>query len=163
MVNEMYSHIINRLLEECRKHYGSRLVTFCVFGSAGRGTVHPGSDIDFLIVVDSLPDGRRRRIEDYMRVEAALKEEVAKARAVGIFIEFSPVIKTPDEVLQGSPLFLDMIDDGKILFDRDDFFRQYLVRFSEKLRSQGARRVYRGDSWYWILKEPYVVGEEIEL
>lgn len=29
---------------------------------------------------------------------------------------------TWNEVLMGSPLFLDMIENGKILFNRDDFF-----------------------------------------
>ncbi len=32
--------------------------------------------------------------------------------------------------------------------------------FRARLRAQGAHRVFRGDSWYWVLKDPYVPGED---
>ncbi len=98
-----------------------------------------------------------------MTIERSLQGALAEARQRGIFVELSPVLKTPAEVRIGSPLFLDMVEDGKILFDTDGFFEKFLSDFKARLQAQGAHRVFRGDSWYWILRDPYVPGEEIEL
>lgn len=163
MVLEIYNHLIERLLAECRRFYGRRLISFCLFGSAARRTVGPHSDIDFLLVVDPLPNGRVKRVQEFMAVERALKSALDESRRNGIFIKLSPVLKTPDEVRIGSPLFLDMVEDGKILFDTDGFFEKFLSDFKARLQAQGAHRIFRGDSWYWILKDPYVPGEEVEL
>jgi predicted nucleotidyltransferase len=163
MLQETYDYLIEQLLAECRKFYGSRLVSFCLFGSAARGTVGPHSDIDFLLVVDPLPRGRVRRVEEFMAVERALQDKLDDAWHRGICVELSPVLKTPEEVRIGSPLFLDMVEDGRILYDSDGFFQNFLAELKARLRAQGAHRVFQGDSWYWVLKDPYVPGEEIEL
>ncbi len=100
---------------------------------------------------------------EFRSVELAMDGTLTEARQKGIYAELSPVFKTPDEVRIGSPLFLDMVEDGKILFDSEGFFEKFLSDFKRRLHAQGAHRVFRGDSWYWVLKEPYVPGEEIEL
>jgi hypothetical protein len=41
--------------------------------------------------------------------------------AVAIPIARSPVFKSPEEVEAGSPLFLDMVDDARILCDPEGF------------------------------------------
>lgn len=73
------------------------------------------------------------------------------------------MIKTPEEVEAGSLLFLDMLEDGKILFDRDDFLKRYFEKLRDKLKKLGARRVNRGEAWFWILKENYKPGEIFEI
>lgn len=125
--------------------------------------MNDSSDIDFLLVADPLPEGRISRVQEFSAIEASLRSALRTARQGGNFIQFSPILKTPAEVRQGSLLFLDLIEDGKILFDKDNFLKNYLGEWERKLRAQGARRVMRGETWYWILKDPYRVGEEIEL
>ena len=49
----------------------------------------------------------------------------------GIMTSLSPVFKMRSEVLQGSPAFLDMLDDARLLYDRDRFFRRYLEALRE--------------------------------
>lgn len=83
-ISQTYDNLIRRLLEECRKLYGTRFVSFCVFGSAGRGTVTPDSDIDFLTVAEPFPQGRRKGVEEYLPVEAGMRDEIADARKTGI-------------------------------------------------------------------------------
>ncbi len=144
MLHETYKDLIEQLLEECRKYYGSRLISFCLFGSTARETMGPHSDIDFLLVVHPLPVGRVRRVAEFMAVERALKGKLAEARHRGIFVELSPVLKTPDEVRIGSPLFLDMVEDGRILFDTDGFFREVSDGLPGKTScAGGAPRVSR--------------------
>lgn len=145
------------------RHYGNRLVSVVVFGSMGRGTPRYESDLDVLIVADDLPRGRMARVEDFAAIEAELEPRLAEGRRAGFFTDCSPVFKTPDEVLTGSPLFLDMVDDARILYDRDGFFAAALERVRARLARLGARRIWRGNAWYWDLKPDYTPGEVFEL
>jgi hypothetical protein len=143
--------------------YGSRLVTIAVFGSVGRGTPRPDSDVDLLLILDHLPAGRMKRVAEFEAVETELTHRLEEAAKKGVHTTLSPVIKTRDEVSQGSLIFLDMIEDARILYDRDNFFVNFLDRFQKRLTKLGARRVRRGNSWYWVLKEDYQIGETFEI
>lgn len=134
-----------------------------VFGSVGRGTPRPDSDVDLLIVAEKLPDGRMARVHEFAPVEKALVATLADGRRLGFFTECSPVFKTPDEVLAGSPLLLDMVEDARVLVDRDGFFQAAIDRLKERLARQGARRIWRGDAWLWDLKPDYQPGDVFEL
>ena len=91
-------------LEECRRHYGGRLVSVALFGSVARGVATPESDLDVLVVAEDLVAGRLDRVEEFAAVESRVHERTQGAGRP----ELSPVIKTPQEVLLGSPLFWDM-------------------------------------------------------
>jgi hypothetical protein len=162
-MNALYESLLSRLLDGCRQHYGDRLVSLVVYGSVGRGTPRADSDLDLLIVAERLPSGRVARSEEFRAVEDALGPETAALRRAGFTCELSPVFKTPAEVEQGSPLFLDMIDDARLLFDRNGFLAQALAAFAARLRALGARRVWRGDAWFWDLKPDYRPGEVFDL
>lgn len=160
-------HVFQTLVREMREHvvelYGARLVTLAVFGSVARGVMRPDSDIDVLLIADDLPKGRMPRVREFDRVEDCLEPLFKKARAQGINTTLSPVIKTPEEVAYGSPLFLDMTREVDILFDRDGFFQRYLGQLSDKLEKMGSKRVACGGGYYWLLKPDLKPGEDIEL
>jgi len=142
--------------------YGDRLVTLVVFGSMGRGTPRPDSDLDLLVVADRLPFGRMARVEEFGAVERALAPSLRRDDSAPV-TECSPVFKTPEEVRAGSPLFLDMVEDARVLFDRDGFFAATRDRWRERLAALGARRIWRGNAWLWDLKPDYRPGEVFEL
>ncbi|HEY4689202.1 MAG TPA: nucleotidyltransferase domain-containing protein [Anaerolineae bacterium] len=162
-LNVEFEKLLAHLLAACCQYYGARLVSVAVFGSVGRGTPRSDSDVDVLIVVEGLPNGRLRRVAEFRPVEAALAAHLAEARSAGLAPELSPVFKTPAEIEQGSPLLLDMIEDARVLYDRGDFLRQALAGFKARLQRLGARRVWRGSAWYWDLKPDYKPGEVFEL
>jgi predicted nucleotidyltransferase len=149
------------LLRACAETYGERLVSLAIFGSAGRGTARPDSDLDLILVASPLPDGRGRRIDEFGAVERRLRGLLPAD--LGAAPLLSPVLKTPAEVGHGSPLFLDMTEDAQILFDRGDFFARELARLRERLAQLGARRIWRGNAWFWDLKPDYRPGEVFEL
>jgi hypothetical protein len=138
---------------ETRNLYGERLITLAIFGSVARGTAAAESDVDLLIVSNGLPQGRIKRVSEFAKIERNCKPVVP----------LSPVIKAPEEVLSGSPLFLDMVYDAMILYDKDLFFTNYLSRLKERLDRLGAKRVVQGDRWYWDLKPDYRAGEVFEI
>jgi predicted nucleotidyltransferase len=160
----VFDQLLDALVAACRRHYGARLRSLLVYGSVGRRTPRPDSDIDLLIVADGLPNGRTARVEDFLRsVEADMEPALAAARRHGITPWLSPVFKTPEEVERGSPIFLDMIDDARVLHDEDDFMRHALSAFKARLDKLGAKRIWRGNAWYWDLKPDYQPGEVFEL
>ena len=158
-----YEALLADLTEACRRHYGDRLRAVAVYGSVGRGTPRPDSDVDLLIVADGLPDGRFPRVEDFLLVEEALAPRMESARAAGLHPELSPIFKTRAELARGTPLLLDMTEDARILYDPDRCLAEALDRLRKRLRDLGSRRIWKGDAWYWDLKPDYRWGDVIEL
>lgn len=158
-----FEKLVRQLCDLSIDFYRDRLFSFIVFGSVGRRVMRPDSDIDFLVVADRLPDGRLRRIAEFEAIEGRIRRDLERARADGIRTSLSPVLKTPSEVRLGSPLFLDMVEDSQILFDRDQFFQKELDLLRNRLAQLGARRIWRGNAWYWDLKPDYKYGDEFEL
>jgi uncharacterized protein len=146
------------LREAAKQVYGARLTSLLVFGSVGRGTASPDSDLDLLVIAEDLPHGRMARVREFEAVEQTLTSAGNLST-----VRLSPVIKTPQEAALGSPLFLDMVEDAKIIFDRGGFMQQLLSDLRSRLEKLGARRIWRGNAWYWDLKPDYKPGEVFEI
>ncbi len=66
--------------------------------------------------------------------------------------------------MENRSLFLGIVEDGKILYDRDDFFQERLSALKRRLQELGSKKVYLEDgSWYWVLKPDLKLGEIFEL
>jgi len=163
MLKERFNTLKNLLLEETRGFYGDRLVTLAVFGSAARETQSYTSDLDFIIVAEDLPDGRMKRVAEFEEVEKKLEPLIHSFGAEGIHTRLSPVFKSPEEVVGGSPLFIDMVEDLSMLHDRNGFFENRISVLRKRLAALGARRIWKGNAWYWDLKPDYKPGEVFEL
>lgn len=163
MLIERFKKLQARLLSGCRAYYGERLVSLVVYGSAGRETMRFDSDIDILIIVKDLPKGRMKRVAEFSAIESALSFYMEQLKKEGIHTDLSPVFKTPEEAQRGSPLFLDMVEDAVILYDKDGFFASVLERLRNRLKKLGSKRVWKGNAWYWVLKPDYKPGEVFEI
>ncbi|NGZ08115.1 MAG: nucleotidyltransferase domain-containing protein [Nitrospira sp. LK70] len=163
MLKEAFAELADRTVSAVRAFYGDRLVSVVLYGSVARGTMRHDSDMDLLIVADPLPNGRLNRVREFEAVEEALEEGFSRAASRGVHTVLSPVFKTAHEVQAGSPLFLDLVEDARVLYDRNEFFSQELARLRKKLSRLGAKRIWRGNAWYWDLKPDYRPGEVFEL
>ena len=121
------------------------------------------SDIDVLLVVDPLPDGRTARMAEFAQIERLLAGTLVEARTRGVNTSLSPVLKTPAELAHGSPLFLDMIDDARLLIDPAGVLARALDVLRARPAALGARRIWRGNAWYWHLKPDYRPGDVFDL
>jgi predicted nucleotidyltransferase len=160
---ERYERLLDRLVAELETQYGDRLVAVAVFGSVGRGTPRHDSDVDLLIVARGLPAGRFARVEEFLPVEGRLGPLLADVDPDGTPVNLAPVFKTPEEAEAGSPLFIDMVEDARILYDPDRFLAGRFDRLRARLRELGARRVWVGNAWYWELKPDLRPGEVFSL
>lgn len=160
---EPYKTLLSKLLEETFKKFGDGLVSFVVYGSVARCESRKDSDIDILIVAKNLPRSRLKRQELFIEIEEEIQHEIDKLEAEGYNVDFSPIIKTPEEASKISPLYLDMVEDAVILFDRDHFFNKILENIRNRLMELGAERVKLGKRWYWRLKRDYKFGDVIKI
>ena len=72
-----FDSLLSHLAAACAECYGDRLISLAVYGSVGRGTPRPDSDIDILVVADDLPRGRMARMAGFEAVEVAMKPWLA--------------------------------------------------------------------------------------
>jgi hypothetical protein len=163
VLKRAFEELQDALLDAATQYYGPRLISLVIYGSAGRGTQRFDSDLDFLVVAEDLPRGRLQRVKDFQTVENHLLPLLDRLEKSGLRIALSPVFKTREEALCGSPLFLDMSEEAVILFDKDDFFLHVLNRLRGRLATLGARRIWRGNAWYWDLKPDFRAGEVFEI
>jgi hypothetical protein len=56
-----------------------------------------------------------------------------------------------------------MVEDAVILYDKDGFFSRVMDRLRGRLRELGARRIWVGDRWYWMLKPDIKFGEVVNI
>lgn len=144
--------LFEALASACRNFYGERLAALAVYGSYARGDQRPDSDVDLLVVADSYPPDISDRGREFAAVRAALPSGLARA--------LSPVFFTPDEMRQGSLIFLDMTREVVILCD-NGVLRAYLDDLRSRLEKMGSYRVGRGRDAYWIMAPPGVKARDI--
>ena len=162
-LDEPYKTLISKLLETLIEFFGDRLVSLVVYGSVARGDTRSDSDIDLLVIAKELPRSRLARQDLFMKVEEHLAKILDSLRAQGIHVDFSPILRTPDEASRITPLYLDMVEDALIVYDRDEFFETVLRRLKNRLDELGAERIRVGKKWYWRLKKDYKFGEVIKI
>ena len=138
---------------------GSRLRSLVLFGSVARGASTARSDVDLLVVAAGFP---RSFAERRRPLVAAWSH--ARARHALPAVEWNLVTKTPEEARFHSPLYLDIVEDGMLLVDREELFRTVLEDMRARMRELGSRRVLLDDgSWYWDLKPDYRFGDVVEI
>lgn len=158
-----FDAIVSALPDAARAVYGERLKALVLFGSVARGTQRPDSDIDLLLIAEPLPASRMARSLEFEGVEAILAPQRQEATHRGVYVEFSPLIRTPAEMEMGSFVFLDIPAEGQFLYDPHGIARDYFDRLAARLAAQGAERREIDGSPYWVLKPSAKPGEPIPI
>ncbi|MEM0041574.1 MAG: nucleotidyltransferase domain-containing protein [Candidatus Korarchaeum sp.] len=156
-MDERFRGVIEYVLSELERLLGDDLISVVLFGSVARGDFREGSDIDILVVARSFPKSYSRRISLLVPIA-----EGARRRAPEHPIQFYPL--RVDEASKTRPIYLDLLTDSIILYDRDGFMQGVLRDLSERLAKLGAKKVRLEDgSWMWVLKPGLRVGEVIDI
>jgi len=160
-----YEPLLRGLLVKLFERYRQRLMSVVLYGSVARGTAQVYSDIDVLVVAEGLPQSFSDRIEEMVEVVdelQSLKLRLWRENKVYASVQIFPL--TPEEAEHLRPLYLDLLFDAIILYDKNGFMREVLERLQTRLRELGSRRIMLPTgSWYWKLKPKLQYGEVIEL
>ena len=154
---------MEKLVKLLQARLGDRLISIVVYGSVARGTARKDSDIDLLVVAEGLPKSRMKRQQIFLEVEEGLNSVVEELWSKGVHVDFSPIMLTPEEASKIRPIYLDMVEDAVVLYDKDMFFETILERLRKRLKELGAKRIWVGDKWYWMLKPDIRFGEVVEI
>ncbi|MEM2564604.1 MAG: nucleotidyltransferase domain-containing protein [Candidatus Bathyarchaeia archaeon] len=150
-------------MELLHKSLRDNLVSVVVYGSVARGSARKDSDIDILIVAENLPKSRMERQRMFLEIESSLEPLINELWDRGFYVDFSPLILSREEASKIRPIYLDMVEDAIILYDKEGFFGNILERLKRRLKELGARREWIGNKWYWILKPNIKFGEVVEI
>jgi hypothetical protein len=119
-----------------------------------------GSPIRAVLAISITPSTKRGRMRlSTRRREPATQVWPDAARSLSL----SPVLKTPDELQAGSPLYLDMTLWRIVLHDRDGVLERYLSKLADRMAQLGSRRTETKGGAYWDYKPSMTPGEVVEL
>ncbi|HIQ13692.1 MAG TPA: nucleotidyltransferase domain-containing protein [Thermoprotei archaeon] len=154
-------YVVSRLIE----YFRERLVSIVLYGSLARGEARDTSDIDLLIIAVDIPGNYSERVEQISRI----LDDVSRFRyrlwmEKRIYPLIDIIILDREEAMVNHPLYLDMVYDAIIIYDRDSFMEKRIEAIRRKLDELGSRRIQLPDGrYYWVLKPDLKWGEVIEL
>jgi len=162
-----YSQLLKHFLTLVSEEYKDELVSVVLYGSVTRGEAKPTSDLDLLLVIEEPFSPYQKSIKRFiLKVEDRLKdsEEFRNLVRQEIYPDLRPIVLSRSEANMNRYIFLDLIEDAIILFDRGDFFKERLKALKSRLKELGSKKVKLvHGGWYWILKPDLRFGEVFEL
>jgi len=144
------------------KTYGGRLISVVLYGSVARGTARENSDLDLLAVIEGLPENFSERIGEIIGVIKSARDKKIKLwLEKGIFANVQIIPLLPSEARAHQPLYLDLLFDSVVLFDRG-LIKEVFEEMRLRLRELNAKRVtLPSGRWYWELKPRLEKGEVV--
>lgn len=144
-----YEKIIKEFVELLKKSLKRDLISVIVFGSYVKGSMKEGSDIDFLIIVEKEKKSYFEMLKPIMEAEKKLKSKVY----------LSYIILSKKEARKNRWIYLDMIENSIILYDKNQFFNNILKKFNERLKKLGTKKVkLKNGRYYWDIKPDLKFG-----
>ncbi len=150
-----------------KDEFGEKLLSVVLYGSIARGEGRTQSDIDLLIVLEKPESNYHRRLDrilDLIERLRASKTYMKEVVRIGSEPYISFLVFSREEAQENRYLFLDMIDDAEILYDRNRFFANRLAEMKRRLQELGSRKIrLRDGTWFWDLKPDLKAGDQFVL
>jgi len=164
-MNDLMLKLGSRITSILKEHFGVKLISVCLYGSAVRGALRNGSDIDFLIVLGDAPLSYHKRVKSIIHLLEGIREsqEYRKIENLDLDLEPSFLIMKKMEVETHPNILIDISHEGIILFDKEDYLKKHLNEIKEKMVKLGSIKKITPHGHYWVLKPDLRPGEVFEL
>ncbi|MHA1712988.1 MAG: nucleotidyltransferase domain-containing protein [Candidatus Ranarchaeia archaeon] len=141
------------------RNYRDNLISLVLYGSVGRGTATPYSDVDMLVILADSEQEKTfgERLDDLYQSVEAIEGERRFLRAHNILTDISFYPLTKKEASHLLPIYLDIVYDGLILLDTNGYFGKLMTKVKSLLRKYGAKKVVLGSQWYWQLGKRFEI------
>jgi len=140
------------------------LTSFAIYGSVARGTAKKTSDVDILIISDDFKGSLASRIDELLNLDGSIESELSWLRDKGIYTSLSFYSLKCTEAEKIPLIFLDLVEDAKIIYDKEGFLKNILLSLKLKLKRLKAERIWLDkDKWIWDLKPDFKPMELIEI
>ncbi len=160
-----YKRLLDLFVRHVQAVLKENVVSIVLYGSVARGEARPESDVDLLLILEETSPVYWERLQPLLSILRQLRRHSCwkVLEDQGIFPSLSVLILSRAEANQNRYLYLDMIEDARILVDRDGFFQSRLKVLQKRLQALGARKIDRDEGWYWDLKPDLRPGQEVIL
>jgi predicted nucleotidyltransferase len=162
---DAYSELLDAFIHLARQSLGDSVTSVILYGSVARGNAKPESDIDVLVILRDASSSYRKRLELFLPSLRKLRQgplwERLEERGLSPFLAL--LVLSEEEAKENRYLYLDMVDEARILVDRGGFFQAKLENLRQRLGELGARKVQHEGGWYWDLKPDLKAGETLIL
>lgn len=160
-----YEPLLKTFVDLIQREMGGQVVSAVLYGSVARGTAGPESDVDVLLILREASTEYWKRLQPLLPILRRLRKEPCwkKLEEQGMMPFLSLLVLSLEEAEENRYLYLDMVEEARILVDREGFFRRKLESMRQRLKELGAKRVQRNGDWYWDLKPDLKPGEVITL
>ena len=160
-----YEPLLNTFVSKVKQALGDRVVSIVLYGSVARGTARPGSDVDVLLILREAGAGYWQRLQPLLPVLRHLRKgpcwKVLEGQ--GMTPTLNLLVLSLEEAKENRYLYLDMVEEARILVDTEGFFQGRLESLRQRLKEMGARKVQRSGDWYWDLKPDLKPGDVVIL
>lgn len=160
-----YEALLKTFVNLVQQVLGDQVVSVVLYGSVARGTAMPNSDVDLLLILQEAPAGYWKRLQPLLPLLRRLRKgsHWKRLEGQGMVPSVNLLVFSLEEAKENRYLYLDMVDEARILVDREGFFQGKLESLRQRLHELGARKVRRNGDWYWDLKPDLKPGEAIVL
>ncbi|NVM53203.1 MAG: nucleotidyltransferase domain-containing protein [Candidatus Helarchaeota archaeon] len=151
-----YTNLILLTIMKFKEKFGENLLSLGIFGSVSRNMARSSSDLDLLIIFNTLPNSMGERLRLLLEIEnnKEIQNELAFLNSKTIFPRFNyhPIRESE---LQVTPLLIDASFDMKIIYDNETL-ENFLFEVKKKIRELNIERKYLGKNNYYLdLKIPF--------
>ena len=150
--------LLRNFVEILRKYYPNRLLCVILFGSCARGDWTEDSDIDLMIIVKGwkIPTWERTRELIPLKKILTSKESFLSLWSKKYYFPLAIYPLSDTDLIRSHPIMYDLVLDGIVLFEENNFGKELLRQYREELDAKNAVRITQpGKQRYWLIDRQF--------